>query len=223
MLGAEIRRRLEAGWRPDQIHDVLAAPMPGDVQRPWRLALWRLRHNIVGSGPRLRPLQQAWDAQASAASRAAAEDTTARWYGDVAAATSPDQRAQLLRAHEVKFGRRAADPITALAGAGRRVARLFPGMPLAAALARWAQDVLEQHQPETVAAEPVPAAASLSAELLMDLAISGGCDCLVCGSHRATARPQLPLKSMVCDQCWPLIAAELVEDSGGDVDERVPA
>ena len=41
-----------------------------------------------GLRPRLRPLQQAWDAQASAASRAAAEDTTARWYGDVAAVTS---------------------------------------------------------------------------------------------------------------------------------------
>ena len=75
MLGREIRQRLERGWRPDQILDVLAAPMPADVERPWRLALWRLRHNVVGAGPRLRPLQQAWDAQASAASRAMAEDT----------------------------------------------------------------------------------------------------------------------------------------------------
>ena len=48
MLGREIRQRLERGWRPDQILDVLAAPMPADVERPWRLALWRLRHNIVG-------------------------------------------------------------------------------------------------------------------------------------------------------------------------------
>ena len=111
MLGREIRQRLESGWRPDQILDVLAAPMPVHVERPWRLALWRLRHNIVGSGPRLRPLQQAWDAQTSAASRAAAEDTTARWYGDVAAVTTAEQRAELLRADEVKFGRRAKDPV----------------------------------------------------------------------------------------------------------------
>ena len=153
MLGREIRQRLEAGWRPDQILDVLAAPMPADVERPWRLALWRLRHNVVGSGPRLRPLQQAWDAQASAASRAAAEDTTARWYGDVAAVTSAQLRADLLRADEVKFGRRAKDPVAALAAAGRRVARLFPEMPLTAALARWAEDILAAHEPKAVAAE----------------------------------------------------------------------
>ena len=187
MLGREIRQRLEAGWRPDQILDVLAAPMPADVERPWRLALWRLRHNVVGSGPRLRPLQQAWDAQASAASRAAAEDTTARWYGDVAAVTSAEQRADLLRADEVKFGRRAKDPVAALAAAGRRVARLFPEMPLTAALARWAEDILAAHEPEAVVAEQVPAASSLSTDLLMELAISG-CDCVVCGSRPRHAR-----------------------------------
>jgi hypothetical protein len=226
MLGREIRQRLEVGWRPDQILDVLAAPMPADVQRQWRLALWRLRHNIVGAGPWLRPLQQAWDAQANAASRAAAEDTTARWYADVAAVTDPDERAALLRAHEAKFGQRAADPITALAGAGRRVARLFPGMPLAAALARWAEDILAAQEPQTVVAEPVPAT-SLSTDLLMDLAISGGGSCVVCGSDRATERPQLPLKSMsmVCDRCWPHIAAELADDTGAEVGrhERIPA
>ena len=225
MLGREIRQRLEAGWRPDQILDVLAAPMPADVERPWRLALWRLRHNIVGSGPRLRPLQQAWDAQASAASRAAAEDTTARWYGDVAAVTSAEQRAELLRADEVKFGRRAKDPVAALAAAGRRVARLFPEMPLTAALARWAEDILADHEPETVVAEQVPNATSLSTDLLMDLAISGGCSCVVCGSDRGIYRPELPLKTMatVCDQCWPHIAAELAGAAGADTDERIPA
>ena len=34
-------------------------------------------------------------------------------------------------------------------------------------------------------------------------------------------RAELPLKSMVCDQCWPHIAAELAE--GADVDEAIPA
>jgi hypothetical protein len=33
-----------------------------------------------------------------------AEDTTARWYGDVAAVTSPEQRANLLRENELKSG-----------------------------------------------------------------------------------------------------------------------
>ena len=225
MLGRELRQRLEAGWRPDQILDVLAAPMPADVERPWRLALWRLRHNVVGSGPRLRPLQQAWDAQASAASRAAAEDTTARWYGDVAAVTTPEQRADLLRADEVKFGRRAKDPVAALAAAGRRVARLFPEMALTAALARWAEDILAAHEPKAAVVEQVPAATSLSTDLLMELAISGGCSCVVCGSDRGIHRPELPLKAMatVCDQCWPHIAADLAGDTGIDTDERIPA
>jgi hypothetical protein len=225
MLGRELRQRLEAGWRPDQILDVLAAPMPADVERPWRLALWRLRHNVVGSGPRLRPLQQAWDAQASAASRAAAEDTTARWYGDVAAVTTAEQRADLLRADEVKFGRRAKDPVAALAAAGRRVARLFPEMALTAALARWAEDILAAHEPKAAVAEQVPAATSLSTDLLLELAISGGCSCVVCGSDRGIHRPELPLKAMatVCDQCWPHIAADLAGDTGADTDERSPA
>lgn len=225
MLGREIRQRLERGWRPDQILDVLAAPMPADVERPWRLALWRLRHNVVGSGPRLRPLQQAWDAEAAAASRAAAEDTTDRWYADVAAVTSAEQRAELLRADEVKFGRRAKDPVAALAAAGRRVARLFPEMSLTAALARWAEDILANAVIEPVAAEPVPAS-SLSTDLLMDLAISGGGSCVVCGSDRGVHRPELPLKAMatVCEQCWPHIAADLAAgEQYTDIEEAIPA
>jgi hypothetical protein len=221
MLGREIKNRLEAGWRPDQILDVLSAPMPADVQRPWRLALWRLRHNVVGAGPRLRPLQQAWEAQTSAHDRAAAQDTTARWYGDVAAVTSPQQRADLLRAHEVNFGTKPTDPVAALAGAGRRVTRLFPGMPLAAALACWAAKILDA-QPQPSAAEPIAAAGALSTDLLIDLAINEGCECVLCESRQAIPRPQLPLKSMVCDQCWPVIAAELGADSAG-LDQRVSA
>jgi len=80
-------------------------------------------------------------------------------------------------------------------------------------LARWAAEILDS-QPEPVAAEPIPAVGSLSTDLLTDLAI-GGCDCVVCGSRQAIARAQLPLKSMVCEQCWPVIAADLGADTGG--------
>ena len=38
--------------------------------------------------------------------------------------------------------------MAALAAAGRRVARLFPEMPLSAALARWAEDVLAATSPK---------------------------------------------------------------------------
>ncbi|OOK65197.1 hypothetical protein BZL29_7704 [Mycobacterium kansasii] len=208
MLGAQIQNRLAAGWLPEQILDKLCQPMPADLQRPWRLALWRLHHNVPGAGPRLRPLQRAWEQHARHEARQAQERTTAHWYAQVAAATSPAGRAELLKAHEAKFGR-PVDPMAALAAAGRRVNRLFPQMPLAAALTRWAAETLARIPAKPVACEEVSDSGPISTDLLMDLAISGGCQCMVCGSHRATMRPELPLKSMVCDQCWPVIAAEL--------------
>jgi hypothetical protein len=210
MLGREIRDRLKAGWTPEQLLEVLGAPMPADVQRPWRLALWRLRHNVIGAGPRLRPLQRAWDAHAAAAEKGAAADATARWYSDVCAVTSPDQRAQILTAHEVRFGRRPTDPVAAIAGAGRRVARLFPQVSLAAALARWVSDVGGGRSEVAKVNEVAPRGNS---DLNVELAI-GDVDCLVCGGRHATARPELPLMSMVCDHCWPVIAADLRSGDG---------
>lgn len=220
LLGAEIRQRLGAGWRPEQILAILTAPMPADLQRPWRLAIWRLGHNLPGSGPRLAPLQQAWEAQTASAARAAAQDTMAGWHAEVQAVTSPDLRARLLRADEVKFDRRAQDPMRALAGAGRRAARLFPQIPLAAALQRWADEVLATDMPEPAQAQ-VPA--SLSDDLLRDLAIGGGCSCVVCGSERGVFRPELPLETLatVCDRCWPHIAAELAGNADDDTERGV--
>lgn len=74
--------------------------------------------------------------------------------------------------------------------------------------------------------EPVPAVTSLSTDLLIDLAISGGCDCVVCGSEGGVYRPELPLKSManVCDQCWPHIAADLAAgEDDAEFEEVIPA
>ncbi|MCH9732010.1 MAG: hypothetical protein K0U84_20445 [Actinomycetia bacterium] len=213
-LGAEIRRRLLAGWRPDQVSAILAAPMPADMQRPWRLAMWRLQHNLPGSGPRRAPLQRAWDTQQATAARADAENTTARWHAEVEAVTTAELRAELLRADQVKFGRTAKNPRAVLAGAGRRVARLFPHMPLAAALQRWADEVLDSERAAGADREPADAPTSLGEDLLRDLAIGGGCSCVVCGSQRGVARPELPLEALstVCDRCWPHIAAQLVTD-----------
>jgi hypothetical protein len=47
---------------------------------------------------------------------------------------------------------------------------------------------------------------------------SGNCDCVNCGAPNAPTRSQLPYKamSMVCDTCWPAIAAELDEASAVD-------
>lgn len=222
MLGAQIRRRLHAGWRPDQILDVLAAPMPEGVRRPWRLALWRLRHNIVGSGPRLKPVQQAWDAQAAAVARDAAAAAVARWYDQVTAVTSRQQRADLLRADELKFGRRSPDPTAALAAAGSRVARLYPDLPLAAALLRWSEEIFAQHpQSESVTAQPEPESATVVDDLLMNLGI-GGSDCVVCAARPGTMRPELPLAaaSTVCDHCWPHIATELAAGDAAEYTDK---
>lgn len=142
--------------------------------------------------------------------RASTQARTERWNADVTAVTTEAQRDMLLRAHKATFGS-VADEVLAIASAGRRAARLYPELSLTDALTQWATDVLGD-EAETAPAQQVPAVTSLSTDLLMDLAI-GNCDCVVCGSHRATERPQLPLKSMVCDQCWPVIAAELDEAS----------
>lgn len=224
-LGSEILQRLKRGWRADQILDVLTAEMPADVQRPYKLAIWRMQRNIVGSGPRLRPLQQRWDAAAAAAARTEAEDTKTRRFSDLAAVTSADVREKALRASEVTFKRAVTDPMAALAVVARRASAKFPELPLAEALTRWSDDVLASYEPEpeSVELQPIPAATSLSADLLMDLAISGGCSCVMCGSDRGVFRPQLPLKSMatVCDRCWPHIAADLATgDNDTERDEE---
>lgn len=175
------------------------------------MALWRLRHNVVGTGPRLRPLQRVWDNQERLEAVTATRELTARWYDDVVAVTNAEFRSELLRADESKFGRRSADPVAALAGAGRRAARLFPEMPLVSALTRWATETLAG-TPMPVGREPGATRGPIKTTPT-DAPIAGACDCVVCGSREATARAQLPLKSMLCEQCWPMIAADLIDEA----------
>lgn len=225
-LGSEVLQRLKRGWRADQILAVLKAEMPDHVQRPYTLAVWRLQRNIVGSGPRLRPQQQAWDVQAAATARAEAEDAKTRRYAELAAVTTADLRAKALLASEVTFKRSVSDPVAALAVVARRASAKFPAVPVAEAMARWADSVLADHKSEPVAAEPVAAVRSLSTDLLMDMAISGGCTCVMCGSARGIHRPQLPLESMstVCDRCWPHIDADLAAgEHAAELEEAIPA
>ena len=210
-LGGVIREKLAAGWRPDQILAILAAPMPDHVLAPHRLAIWRLRQNMVGAGPRLAPLQKAWDRCDADDQRQAADTGTARWDGQVLEVTTEGERETLLHADRVKFGRQAAAPGAALAAAGRRAARLHPTIPLADALRRWVIDVLRHSQGHTAAA---PGRRG-DADLLTELAI--GDRCVVCEHHHGTPRPQLPLMSTVCDGCWPVIAADLA--AGDDAAE----
>lgn len=199
---------------------------PKRVERPGAFLLARLqllptRPAVVEHGglAARRAAREATAAQeATGETRQSAAARAARWYADVVTVTTEAQRARLLSAHKATVGP-VVDEVYAIAGAGRRAARLYPELELTDALTRWAADVLGEES-EPAADQRVPAVTSLSTDLLMDLAI-GNCDCVVCGSHSAIRRPQLPLQSMVCDQCWPVIAAEL--DAASDLEERMPA
>ncbi|QFS94553.1 hypothetical protein FIV07_27660 (plasmid) [Mycobacterium sp. THAF192] len=212
-------------WSAQQIKAALNADMkarhrswPDRIERPAAFLASRLRHLPVRPDDAVEGAVT--ESRVVLSSRAAAEhdragesqsDTqarTQRWYADVRAATTPQQRQTVLHAHETKFGP-ATDPFAALANAGRRAARLFPTVALTDGLMQWAGDVLGD-EPATTDAERTPEPTSLSTDLLMNLAI-GNCNCAVCGAPNAIERPQLPLKAMstVCDQCWPVIAAEL--------------
>lgn len=240
-IGAICQAIISAGidpavWSAEQLKNALNADMkarhwswPDRIERPGAFLASRLRR--LPARPEGAPQGGVTAARLDSRKAAATQDSggearqstqarTQRWYGDVVAVTTPEQRETLLRAHVAKFGP-AVEPFAALANAGRRSARLFPELPLAAGLMRWADDVLVD-EPNIVEAEQVPVVTSLSADLLMDLAI-GKCDCVVCGSPNAFERPQLPLKGMstVCDQCWPVIAAELAQAS--DTDEGMLA
>jgi hypothetical protein len=177
------------------------------VIAPHRLAIWRLRQNMIGAGPRLAPLQKAWDRRTTADRRQAAATATARWYGRVLEATTSAERETLLHADAVKFGRQPASPVAALAAAGRRAARLYPGMGLADGLRRWGSDVLGHGGDHAAAADGRRG----KADLLTELAI--GDRCVVCDHHHGTPRPQLPLMSTVCEGCWPVIAADLAAEA----------
>ncbi|MBS1693082.1 MAG: hypothetical protein JST91_12755 [Actinobacteria bacterium] len=204
-LGAAIRLRLARGFTPQQILAVLGAEPPAGLQRPWKLAMWRLTQNLIGSGPRLRPLQAAWDRRELQQSRRAADERDARWYDQVCAVTTETERSQLLSAHAAFFGCSTVEkPVAALAGAGRRATRLFPGLDLKIALVRWADDVLAR-TPAPAAVEvqaPTPALSGLVAEL-----VAAGC-CVKCDSRSGALRSSMPLQVPVCDTCWEGVRAE---------------
>ncbi|OWM07721.1 hypothetical protein B7435_07270 [Mycolicibacterium peregrinum] len=196
-LGGLIRRQLSRGWRPDQIIDILAAPLPGGVKSPLHLAMWRLAKNQTGSGPRLAPLQQAWDTAAAESARTRSELAAEKSLASVTAATTPDQRDHALRAAAVQFGT-ITDPRAALVAAARAATRRYPSHSPATALQHWANSILEDHR--ATAPEPtIPAAPNLGVELAMST-VTG--HCVNCQCTPATIRPELPIPVPVCDTCW---------------------
>lgn len=218
-------------WSATQIKNALNADMkarhgswPDQIRRPGAFLasrLQRLPARTEGAPQRgvnaagLDNGRVAAAQDTSGETRESAQARTQRWHAAVSAVTTPQQRQTVVRAHCVKFekSRSATDPFAALANAGRRAARLFPDLPLVDGLMRWVGDVLGEEL-DGAGAEEISAPTSLSADLLMDLAI-GTCTCVKCGAPDAPERAQLPLKafSTVCDQCWPVVAAELAQAS----------
>ncbi|MFV8234009.1 hypothetical protein [Mycolicibacterium fortuitum] len=197
-LGGLIRRQLSRGWLPDQILTVLAAPLPAGVQRPLRLAMWRLSKNQIGSGPRLAPLQRAWDRRAEAAKTAATADSASQWLAEVTAVTTSDQRERLLRAAAVKFGI-PHNPTAAIAAAARTAVREYPELALGDALQRWT------HAQVGDATDDLPPAAVYETDAdiatLMAIACVIG-RCVDCQAASAQIRHDLPMPIPVCDDCW---------------------
>lgn len=195
-LGREIRDRLAAGFEVRQILAVLQAPVPADLQRPWRLALWRLRHNMPGSGPRLARLQRAWDQRQAAEERAAHAADTERWHQAVIRAVG--DVGPVLAGVAAKFGTHIDNEAMAVAHAGRMAVRDYPGIDLGSALKRWLRALAP-------AAGPLPSEASgqISCE---SLGGGHGEMCVACQTAIGTIRPQLPLRSAVCDECWSSLA-----------------
>ncbi|WP_280454049.1 hypothetical protein [Nocardia brasiliensis] len=183
-LRAEVRRCLARGFRPEQVLAILAAPMPDQVKAPFKLAQYRLRHNMIGEGPRLRPLQRAWDRAHRAALTAHDDSLRERRAGELFEATTASHRQRMLHTlMTVLPGQPFADEARALVHAARMACREFPGHGLRAAIQRW----LHAHP----ATPPPPSAATTATDA-----------CLFCRGHDATVRHELPIPTAVCDPCW---------------------
>lgn len=196
LLGRAIRDKLARGWPPTAILAVLAAPLPAVVGRPYRLALWRLAQNLIGAGPRLAPLQRAYDERAATQRRRQDDQTWQRAYERVHAATTADQRAAML---DTLIGRlslnpAAIDPERAVVQASRIATREHPQEPLADAITIW----LKEHPVRPAA---TPAAATGTREGLHWLSGTTTGACVSCG-RPGLARDELPLRSVVCGSCW---------------------
>ena len=193
-LGRAIRDKLARGWRASDLLTVLNAPTPPVVQRPLRLARWRLTQNLVGAGPRLVPLQRAWDQAASADQQRQQTAEHQRSYQRIAAITSAADRSAMVDAITRMFGG-SPDPQRAVITAARRAQREHPTASLKAAIAAWLHarpDGPQQRATDTPEARRRPAEPSW-------LATSG--ECVMCGQP-GFERRELPLQSVVCDSCW---------------------
>lgn len=226
-----IHAQLKRGWREDQVIDVLAAPLPSEVRRPLVLARVRFAKSQPGAGPRLQPLQQAWERARDAA-------RTAGWAGDLAAQyaaivdeVGPDVAQRMAFTDRHRTGeatpRRTPQALEdeqlhdqrAAVNAARVIRRDYPGEPLQIAVRRW----LAVHEPHHEEAAPqVPSASAgdlwLTIEDLISATPSGRC--VSCGCVGAITREDLPAPAPVCEDCWEALSQD---DPDSDYTAAAPA
>lgn len=206
-LAKEITGLLSRGWLPAQIAEILGATMPkAAVSRPLQLARWRLRQNMIGSGPRLAPLQRRWEAE-----QAALERTRHTNQLDASYQRIVGQIGSTLAERVVAIDPLVAPGLTSIehrrrhvVSAARIARRQYPRWPLDAAINAWCAEQ------ELTAKPPRPGGRcgeQWTTAALLEMTPAGRC--VQCGSIDAEVREELPLPTPVCDTCWEELAEGL--------------
>lgn len=222
LLGRAIRDKLARGWRVSDLLDTLSSDLPDEVHHPYRLAKWRFSKNLNHAGPRLAPLQRAYDAKVAAEKARQDHEHHQRLHQRVCAATTPAQRDAMVQACTHSPAYRGAcerlhitpavtSPDHMVVQVARIAQREHPTAPLTAAIATW---LLDNPPPavDELASQPAAPSAHVSpdADTLHWLASPGG-ECMSCGGNSGQpgrVRPELPLYeinpdlAVVCDHCW---------------------
>jgi hypothetical protein len=227
-IGAAIKAQLARGWREDQIIDILARPLPGEVGKPLALARWRFAKNQGGPGPRLRPLQRAFDQAYDALQRACHTSQRDRDYAAVITeigAVTAGRIADCAQRQASNAARGArVQPTTpqevhaahqgAVVHGARMARRAYPDQPMRAAVTAWLAD----HQPPPQPPPPPPAVALAPPArgfTVADLiAATPAGRCVKCQSVGAITRQDLPIPVPVCGDCWDAEASEGCDDAG---------
>jgi hypothetical protein len=223
-IGAAVKTQLARGWRQDQIIDILARPLPGEVGKPLALARWRFAKNQAGPGPRLRPLQRAFDRAHDALEWAAHAGQRDRDYAAVIAelGAAGAQRIADCAQHQHHASNTArgvwARPTTpdearvahqgAVVHGARMARRAHPGRSLRGAVTAW----LATHQPPPVTPTPAPAPPPATFTVADLIAATPSGRCVKCRSVGAVTRQDLPIPVPVCAHCWQAEAPDLCDD-----------
>jgi hypothetical protein len=206
LLREELRKKLSRGHLPTEILRILEAPAPDGLNRPFKLAIWRLSQNMLGAGPRLRPLQRKWDQAQQVRDEQDRLAALAEDYHRVEEVTTPEEREELVVAMQELFGP-AEDPRVAILTAVRRARRQYPDLPVSAAVATWLNLGDQRLKPRQA-----PAASAVTADRLESISAIWQQICAGCGNPGVT-RPELPLATVACDDCLTAAAEELREEA----------